>query len=168
MLIEAGILREISIVGIGADGSTCVTIEASARGQKGNTGMDTKQQTEAAVQAERTRVSGITKLAAQYSDIIGAGRVGEVRDKAIEDGTTEDAFAKALLPMMNAAFAPPALPMGAPSAGLSSEPAKVVAAAALLSTGYMSVAEASLRRADRCSVRPTWPSRTPSTWPPRR
>ncbi len=73
--VKAGVLREISIVSIGADDSTTVTIAANRKGKKMSTEVvndqvvDSDQKTLEVLQAERLRCAGILREATGFPEL---------------------------------------------------------------------------------------------------
>lgn len=79
-LVRAGVLREVSIVAIGADAGTSVSIAATRNQEKGMTTMETTtaEQIRADALAESNRINGIRRAC--------GGRHGNIEAKAIAEG----------------------------------------------------------------------------------
>ena len=84
-VVRRGQLREISIVAIGCDPHTSVSIKAK-KGQ--NTMPTTAQPTSDAVAQERSRVKNINGTLAQYSGLADAAAIADLQTRAIDTGMT--------------------------------------------------------------------------------
>ena len=114
-LVTKGRLREVSIVGIGCDGDTVVSIAASQKGKA--TDMETQVQDEQAQEIEApdtesleaSRVANITAMCGQ--------KYPEIRAKAIEEGWNETRceleVLRASRPRVPTVLSGPAVPAGA-------------------------------------------------------
>ncbi len=104
ILIEEARLREISIVGIGADADTNVSIEAAAKeGGKEKTIMEpTNEQTDI-IQAERTRIKEISEITDSQRGRVADDVLENLQASAINDGLTVDQFCRNLLGEVRAA-----------------------------------------------------------------
>ena len=137
ILIEAGTLREISIVGIGADGDTEVTIEAAMA----NHGVEDMEDDKQGITLERERCQKINAMAAEYTKTLRAGQAQELRDHAIENGLTADQFSTNILAALRDNRPAPSVTSRGNSRPATDQ-ADVLAAAALLNAGFTSAAEA--------------------------
>src|SRR5690606_9665406 len=107
--VTAGLLKETSIVALGADGNTSVSIAASQRSSDSMT-TDTTTDT---LQTEAENVKAIDRMLAHAPSTMQASRVQELRAQAIDGVLTRDELRQELLTELRASRQTPAFePIG--------------------------------------------------------
>jgi len=136
-LVTKGVLREVSVLPLGADGTTQVSLAARAA-QSGVSAMDKDVQKNEApadpVAAERARVAEIVELAADYPVI---------RGRAITEGWTIEATRAALLDILRASR-PRGIVTHVDSSSAGVPARDLLCGALLLHAGYAAVGEKQL------------------------
>ena len=144
IVVEQGVLRELSIVSVGADrDGTTVSIAAKAA-LKGERIMSKEATTKTRPEAEAERIEKIEAAASVTLQTAQAQeRVDRLKAFAIRNSVPVDEFEGLVLDEqradLQAAYATPAIGVGKP-AGMSAEPMQVLAAACLISAGQVDIA----------------------------
>ncbi len=147
-LIEKGRLREVSVVALGADADTQISIAARRRTMadetevvEGQKGIEQVRASAAVKAGEEARIVTIHNLCAEYEDQFGAASnadLATIKAKAVSEGwdarETELALIRGARPSLRGF-----VPRGAGSPQV--EPARLLGAAALLHAGRADVAE---------------------------